>query len=229
MKPLMVLNVVLAALLGLAAWSVVEGWREFDENVAEGSGVDTAGAAAPPTFVESAGPAPVDSGVIARSNPFSVDRSSAVAALEAPPVPTGARPYLFGTIRIGDDRMAMMAPSSATNRNEYRPFRVGQSIGGWQLVEIEEKSVVVASGGGRQTITINDPSARLPRVRQEARQTPASNGPQVSTVGAAPKGPGAATPAAEAPASSTGQPAATPGMRTIMTPFSTKAIQRPAQ
>lgn len=212
MRPLTVLNVVLLGLIGLSVWSVVDGWQSFEESVAV-EPLDAEPEAVPAFAVPQAQAVP-DVSVIGAANPFSVDRSSAVAVPLAASTPTGPRPYLFGTIRIGEDHMAMMAPSSATNRNEYRPYRLGQFVGGWELVEIDEKSVVVASGGGRQTITMNDPSARLPRARQANTLAPANTGGQVSTVGAAPKTP--AVPATTAP-----PPAAPPPGAPVTVPYKT--------
>lgn len=188
MRPLVVLNVVLAALTGLAVWSFVDGWRALDRDLAVGSPLEP-GAEPSPALPGAQDRTVSDIGAIVRGNPFSVDRSGLVEAIETPVSPTGPRPYLSGTIRIGDDHMAMMAASSATSRGEYRPFRVGQFVGGWEIVEIDEKSVVVASGGGRQTIMMNDPSASLPRTRQATQPASSNPGPQVSTIGAAPKAP----------------------------------------
>jgi hypothetical protein len=188
MRPLFVLNVVLAALTGLAVWSFVDGWSALEQDFAGVSAVES-GVEPSPGFAGAQPTRALDIGVIVRGNPFSVDRSAFVPVIDLPVTPTGPRPYLSGTIRIGDDHMAMMAPSDATSRGEYRPFRVGQFIGGWEIVEIDDKSVVVASGGGRQTIMMNDPSAGLPRTRQAAQAVSSNPVPQVSTVGAAPKAP----------------------------------------
>jgi hypothetical protein len=211
MKPLAIANVVLVALIALAVWTFVQGWRGFDENMAGGAVGGAGDDGGVPTFVGSDNQGLVDTSVIVRANPFAVDRSSTVAALDGAPVPTALpRPYLSGTIRIGEDHMAMMAPSTATNRNEYRPLRVGQFVGGWEIVEIDEKSVVVASGGGRQTIAMNDRD--VPR--------PSTNpGPQVSTVGAAAKAP-APAPSTTTPATGSTD-AGTPRTVPYQTPFGT--------
>ena len=218
MRPLFVLNVVLLALTGLAVWTFVDGWRTLEQDLAAGSALDSGEEALSAFTVAEDRPA-LDIGAIVRGNPFSVDRSGTAPAVEAPVTPAGPRPYLSGTIRIGEDHMALRAPSTATSRGEYRPFRVGQSVGGWEIVEIDEKSVVVASGGGRQTILMNDPSASLPRTRQAAQAAASNPGPQVSTVGAATRTPvPTPTPSApQAPNTSPGTPRTVP----YKTPFGT--------
>jgi len=218
MRPLRVLNVACAAFVALAVWTFVDGWTALEQELARVSSVES-GVEPPPALPEGQGRAALDLGAIVRGNPFSVDRSASIPPTEVGVTPTGPRPYLSGTIRIGDDHMAMMAPSTATSRAEYRPFRVGQFVGGWEIVEIDEKSVVLESGGGRQTIMMNDPSASLPRTRPAVQPVASAAGPQVSTVGTAPKAP-EPLPVANVPATTNTDPG-TPRTVPYKTPFGT--------
>ena len=229
MRPLAVLTVILAVAVVILSARLLSEWSRFEATHSLGDPSQLEG----PTSGEPvAGQTEViqDWGAIALFNPFSADRSDATVQV-APTIVTGPRPFLYGTIRLEDEHLAMMSAGSETDPARYRPVRLGESIDGWQLVEIEEKFVVVGNGDLRQTITMNDPSARLPRV--QARPAPAQ-GAQVSTVGTAP--PPVPAPASQAPGARGGpfpanQPgAAAPGTtRTIRTPFGTTTIQVPPQ
>jgi hypothetical protein len=101
---------------------------------------------------------------ISVKDPFSFDRNDVAIVAPKQAVPAQPKPLLFGTMSIGNEWIAMLAPAQGTNRSS-QPVKIGQSIGDyWQLVEIHENSVVVASDNGvRQTVILNDPAAQVPR------------------------------------------------------------------
>jgi hypothetical protein len=162
---------------------------------------------APPTLAVSA----EDWTDIATRNPFSFDRTDVAIMNPRPTLPTQPRPVLLGTIFIGSDRMAMLAPGQSGSRGSG-PYKVGASIDNWQVVEIRDKSAVVINASGvRETLVINDPRDRLVRSTERTgtgapaqavnvltSPTPAQ-APSTTTAAPPPSGP-AAQP------SSTGQP-----------------------
>ena len=75
--------------------------------------------------------------------------------------------------------MAMLAPADARNARSYLPTRIGETVDGWELVEIGSKSVVVESNSVRTTVFMNDPSAVIPRETARARPAPRANEPVV--------------------------------------------------
>ncbi len=170
---------------------------------------------------------------IADQNPFSFDRTDISIEVAEAPVPAGPLPILFGTVSFGTAPMAMLATGDPGNR-DYRPMRVGDVIDGWELVEIQAKSVLVESGGVRETVIMNDPTAQMSRDRS---RTIARNGPppQVSTV-QAPRGSaaqtqpvvnrGSARPATPTPASLSEQNVP-PGFMIQKTPFGNVLVRKP--
>jgi hypothetical protein len=101
---------------------------------------------------------------IPSKDPFSFDRNDVDIVIAEPTsvVPTGPKPILFGIIGIDTDRTAFVAAGTPGNRNS-RPMKVGDSVDGWKIVEIANKSIDVESNGIRQTLIMNDPSAQIPR------------------------------------------------------------------
>lgn len=117
---------------------------------------------------------------IAEQNLFSFDRNDLAIEPVGAPSAAGPRPFLFGTISLGTESMAMLATGNQGNR-DYRPVRLGQSIDGWELIEILEKSVRIRSGNVEATVSMNDPTARMPR--NQLRTIARSGGaPTVSTI-----------------------------------------------
>jgi len=89
----------------------------------------------------------------------------------------------------------MLAPGPSGNRSS-RPVRIGESISGWEVVEIHEKSVIVTANGIRETVAMND----LPRVYDK---TVAATGapPAVNVTPSAAAAPPAAAPTPSQPQS----------------------------
>jgi hypothetical protein len=101
---------------------------------------------------------------IAARNPFSFDRTDIdiVVAEAPPPKPAGPKPILFGTMLIGKDRTAVVAPGANAN-GAARPMRLGDAIDGWTIVEIAKSSIQIESNGIRQSVITNDPMAQIPK------------------------------------------------------------------
>jgi hypothetical protein len=161
---------------------------------------------------------------IPTKNPFSFDRND-IAVLAPPPEapkPVGPKPVLFGTMLLGQGWTAMLASGQTNNRNS-RPVRVGQSIDGWTVVEISEKSVVVESNSNRQTLTTNDwVSLQIPR--DSARTLASGAAPVVQSVMPAPAvaaPPTGASPSSAAEPDGSNARGGTPCVRELKTPFGT--------
>src|SRR3989454_2632608 len=123
-------------------------------------------------------PAPANWTDIPSHNPFSFDRTD-IAILEpkapppppAPKVTVGPKPVLFGTIISGNDPVAMVAPGKPGNR-EYKPMKIGETIDGWTIVSIADKSVGIKGNEIQETILMNDPTAQIPREHTRTIDTP---------------------------------------------------------
>lgn len=165
------------------------------------------------------GPASGDWTEIPTHNPFSFDRNdiAILAPPPEPPKPVGPKPVLFGTMMLGQGWTAMLASGQTNNRNS-RPFRIGESVDGWTVVEIAEKSVVVEANSIRQTLSTNDwVTLQIPRDSSKTTGTAAP--PVLSTVNSAPPPPAPVqTPrsTAAAPAGDAGQQ---PRMCQLQTPW----------
>ena len=129
---------------------------------------------------------------IAAHNPFSFDRNDVtlVASTPASQQPKRPKPFLFGLMRLGNDRLAMLGPGDPGNRS-YQPVRIGQTFDGWKLVEIADKSVVVQWDEIKESVILNDPTAQIPRA--DARTAGPAQASVVTTVSSQP------APAASAP------------------------------
>lgn len=151
--------------------------------------------------------------------PFSFDRNDIAVVPPEGESRTGPRPVLFGTISIGAERMALLGPGQPGNRG-YRAIKAGETVAGWQVVEIQEKSVIVVANGVRETLILNDPSAQVPR--EHTRTLASSGAVQQSVVVQRQENPaGTSVPAPAVGAAGAPAPAA-PGQqkgRYIETPF----------
>lgn len=169
---------------------------------------------------------PADWTEIPSHNLFSFDRTD-IAILEppAPETPPGAKPILFGTMALGNDRMAMLASGKPGNRN-YKPMKIGETIDGWTITQILDKSIVIKANSIEDFVLMNDPSAQVPR---DTARTIAATAPSVISVGQP------APPPASVPAPAIFQPPATsqpangpPRQRrriTQQTPFGIREIE----
>jgi hypothetical protein len=164
-RRLIILDAFLILMLVLGGVAIRNQWKSFNAGhqvsaiIPEPEAfptVEQASAAQPAT-------AATDWTDISARNLFSFDRNDIVLLASEPaegPKPPGPKPFLFGTLSIGSEKMAMLAP--AGNRS-YRPMKVGELIDGWTVTEIQDKSVVVTGNAIRQTLVMNDPTGLIPR------------------------------------------------------------------
>ncbi|MBI4474841.1 MAG: hypothetical protein HY646_19370 [Acidobacteria bacterium] len=218
-RRLLILDLVFVVIFVAGAFRVRRNWTDFESNhrvesvQAEREIARTAPAANVPAL------AAEDWTEISVKNPFSFDRNdvSIVAPKEAPLAQP--KPILFGTMSIGNEWIAMLAPGQPGNRAS-RAMKVGELLGNWQVVEIREKSAVVAANGIRETIIMNDPAAQVPRdyTRTLVGAAPA---PLVNSVPPPPVLPPVTTnaPAAPTPSGAQPPPAASPSKPMLNTPF----------
>ncbi len=166
-------------------------------------------------------------------NLFSFDRNDIDIApvVEAdPPKPLGAKPILFGTMMLGAKKTAMVAPGPTGNKN-YKSMGIGEVIDGWTIVEVLPTSIIVESNGSRQTVTMNDPVALVPRdAGKTASAAPTSviQTAQPARTGSAPTAP-AISPATGLPVISPAPGQAPPRTKQIMTLFGTTTVSDEAQ
>src|SRR5207302_5234563 len=104
--------------------------------------------------------APQDWTEISVKDPFSFDRNDVSYVAPKQTLPTQPKPVLFGTMSIGNEWIAMLAPAQSGTRTS-RPVKVGESVDDWQVVEIRDKSVLVTGPTGlRETLVMNQ-TARI--------------------------------------------------------------------
>src|SRR5438067_1478940 len=102
-----------------------------------------------PASVASSGTAQTEWTEVATRNPFSFDRTDVDIVAAAPAAkPLGPKPILFGTMLIGKERTAVLAPGSAPT-GAARPMKVGEVVDGWTIVEIAASSISIESNGLR--------------------------------------------------------------------------------
>ncbi len=226
-KELVVINGFLVVGLAGAVFQFYDGWRAFQvSHDVEAVQYDGEVFAAPLVGATEGDDSGSDWRVVAEQNPFSFDRTATAIAAPEVPVATGPLPLLLGTLSLGDGPQAFLAPGE-NGGSDSLPFGIGEVIDGWEVAEIDAKSVVVESGGVRQTIIMNDPTAMISR---NSRRTTAGNtAPQVSTVQTT-------GPASETQSSASGRratppapPSATdenvpPGYRLVRTPFGNRVV-----
>ena len=211
-RRLVLFNALLVLMLILGGVAVRDQWREFETThqisaITGGSDVLPKIDQAPTASSEAA-----DWTDIPSHNLFSFDRSDVTIVTSLPDErkPPGPKPFLFGTIFLGPERMAMLGPGQAGNRS-YRPMKTGEVIDGWTVSEIQEKAVVIVSYEVRETIVMNDPTGQV--ARDYARTVPSG--------AAAPVNPPLPTSIPAAPGSAPKQ------MRLIETPLGPRMVEVP--
>src|SRR5262245_29262202 len=231
LRRLLLLDILLLILIVAGGLKVRRSWLEFESS----HRVETVQAEPEiPRQVPTTSPAAAAVGdwtEIVSKNPFSFDRNDiAILAPKetAPAVPKGPKPLLFGTMGIGKDWTAMLASSQSGNRKP-RPLKVGDTIDNWQVVDINERSVVITFGDVRETVLLND---QLPRtydrtvVSGTAAVVPVQTQTVTTSASTTATGAPTATPPPPPP------PTPTPGQgkgRYIYTPFSNNPVWVPEQ
>jgi hypothetical protein len=163
-RRLLIVELGLAIALIYGGFRVRQSWRAFDVSHQVQSIAPEKEPARTLPQVNRLSGKPEDWTEISIKDPFSFDRNDVAIVAPKQAAPTQPKPVLFGTMSIGNEWIAMLAPALGGNRAS-QAVRVGQSIGDyWQLLEIHENSVVVVSDNGvRQTVILNDPTAQVPR------------------------------------------------------------------
>jgi hypothetical protein len=157
---------------------------------------------------------------IAAHDPFSFDRNDVaiVVSTAAAQQPKRPKPVLYGTISFGKNPMALLAPGDSPVRSS-RPVHAGDVFDGWNVVEIQDKTVIVKWDEVKETLIIDPTAAQATRVYPTSTTPPP---PQVQTI--ASTGP-AATAVSTPPTSSQLTAPTTPGSATckkeitVNTPF----------
>jgi hypothetical protein len=159
-RRLLVLDLVLALAFAYALTRIRRSWQEFDLNhgvqmvQAEKETIQKVPTLNLPATVSE------DWTEISAKDPFSFDRNDVAIVAPKPTAPSQPKPVLFGTMAIGKEWIAMLAPAQGGNRGS-QPVKVGESIGEWHVVEIREKSVIVAGENGlQQTVGLNEATAQ---------------------------------------------------------------------
>ncbi len=111
---------------------------------------------------------PADYMVIAEQNPFHPERKIPIEKKAEQPLPKPEF-VLYGTLITDDLSIAYMedkkSPVSTPGRgNRQTPLRIGQSLSGFTLKEIEAEKVVMVRGEETMTVYLNDPNAPKQRV-----------------------------------------------------------------
>jgi hypothetical protein len=191
------LNATLGALLIWGAVKVVDGWKAFEASHQVSqleTKPDTGGGRVVVAEAKPTSPAVNEAWLeIASRNPFSFDRNDVnVVEAKAPPV-AGPKPVLYGTLVMGDDRLALMGKAGSSTRTGP-PVKVGETFEGWKVTKIDSKSVLVTSNGVEESLVVG----RVPVVRNTEKTATAAQ-PQASEP-SVPLAPAAApaTPAARA-------------------------------
>jgi hypothetical protein len=181
-RRLLVVELVLAVALTYGGFRVRESWRTFDVNHQVQSIAPEKEPARTLPQVNRLPGKPEDWTEISVKDPFSFDRNDVAIVAPKQALPTQPKPVLYGTMSIGNEWIAMLAPAQGTNRAS--PVKIGQSINDyWQLVEIHENSVVVATENGvRQTVVLNDPAAQVPRTYERTLSGSAAPPPVLPVV-----------------------------------------------
>ena len=144
-RELIVINVVLVLLVIGVAFELRRGWLDFKANHNVALITFDGEALGAPDVPPETGLTAQDWTAIGDQNLFSFDRNDLNIESPNDSGSAGPRPFLFGTMSLGSEPMAMLARGEGGNR-AYRPMKIGEVIDGWELKEISEKSVRIQSG-----------------------------------------------------------------------------------
>lgn len=165
-RRLLLINSALAVVLVWGGLKIREGWRDFDQRHDPAQvNPDTEGIRLQPVAAR-----PVESPVdvqwteASARNPFSFDRNDVNLVVETPAAsqtPASPVPILYGTLSLGGPPVAILG--DGTRRSSGT--KVGESFGGWKVVEINESNVVVAMNDRKETLI----KGATPRDREPVR------------------------------------------------------------
>ena len=80
-------------------------------------------------------------------------------------------PLLYGSMDLAEGKFALMAPGDQANAPS-RPVRVGEKIGGYNLVSIRDSQVDLEWGEKRFTVDVWESARRVPRVVEKSAPPP---------------------------------------------------------
>jgi hypothetical protein len=182
MQRIWVFNGALCVLLVWGGMRLRKDWNAFAENHQSSrleNAVDRVGVKAPAEATSVAATDVVWTEIASRS-PFSFDRNdisldlTEVTAPQAPP-PLGPKPILFGTLLLGNEPLALMARAGSRSGS---PVKKGETLDGWEVVDIQHKSVVIASNGVRESLVVG----RAPVERSSERTAAPSAPPPLASI-----------------------------------------------
>jgi hypothetical protein len=200
-RRILVLDLALVAVLIAGAIQVRGSWQAFEaKHRVESVQPEPEPLRALPA-ASSIAATPQDWTEISVNDPFSFDRNDVAIVAPTQAVTITAKPVLFGIMSIGSDKIAMLSP--ARGGRASRPVKIGETVDSWQVVQIDDKSVVVAAENGtRQTIVMNDPTAQVERSMLRTGTGVPSGPPVINTQ--------TQTPVTPSPTGNTNAPAQTP-------------------
>ena len=225
-RRILILDSMLAAMMVVGVFRVRHSWDEFEgTHRVEAVQAETEPARSVPSATTVAVVAE-DWTDISTKNPFSFDRNDISIVAPKQAVSTSPKPVLLGTMSVGNEWIAMLAPGQGGGRSS-RPVKVGETLGDWRVVEIHDKSVVVTAESGVQaTIVMNDPTAQV--ARDYIRTGTSGSTTPVIVAPSTPAAPPPTSSNASAPAAQPAQPAAAqPADDILLTPFGPVKRTRP--
>jgi hypothetical protein len=217
-RRLIIVDVALAIVLTAGVVRVRRSWMEFNANhrIESVQPENEAARTLPASNLRTA--AVEDWTDISTKDPFSFDRNDISIVAPKEVFAVQPKPVLFGTMAIGNEWIAMLAPGQSGTRSG-QPLKVGESIGNWQVVEIRDRSVVVVANGVRETVAINEQQPRnYERTLASSTAAPVN---VVTPAAPAPAPPPSASPqTSQPPQPAAAQPTgAQPPVRILHTPF----------
>jgi hypothetical protein len=197
---LSVVNISLAAVLILFAGHAVSPLmiRSVKLKLPSPQAQKTPPAAAADKQTEVKSPSPADYFIIAEQNIFHPERKIPVEKAVAAPLPTPEF-VLYGTLMVDDLHIAYMQDKKAPQNTPTRgmkqiSLRLGESLSGFVLKEIDTDKVVMVRGEEKLVVNLND--AAKSKIRETAGQPAAQPG---APGHAGPPGTKSAAPAKNAP------------------------------
>lgn len=194
-RRLIAVNLLLAALCGLAGWRLWNHRARALEAQERFLRAKTAPAPAPVLLVPP--PAGQVSAAayleIAAQLLLSKDRNPTVIVDVAPPKPMPPLPRVYGVMSLGDAPRVVMAVAKGGEQKSYVP---GQQIGEFKLVQVTQKGVIFewdgkTVGGTFEELKDDTAAQQAQQASAGAAPAPAKPASAVTSVGAAsPKGPG---------------------------------------
>jgi hypothetical protein len=223
-----ILNLLLLAMAAGLVWKLRTDWRTYAAaNGPQALVLRPLGSVvAPPLSPQG------EYSAIAQQNAFHPDRNDSMPPPPAVQVTTAPPPLVYGSLILGDNRYALMAPDESAVPQQIQE---GQSLNGYTLVRVQAQSVTLESSSGQQEIMFYNAMSKLRR--NSSKTVAASNGAAGGAVhtGSASSQSAAANAAASTSAAAP-QPAAAPaaapppGKKVVQTPFGPMLMDdKPAQ